>query len=252
MRPGRGQMTGSIPRRIRRAIRRLTGTLTRHPATAVAGVVVLAAVALGVVALSRSVLPWLSDAAAIRAALQEFGPAAPVAFVLVQAGQVILAPVPGQVLGFASGYLFGTIPGTAYSLLGAALGSYVVFRLSRRFGRAYVEARLDPGAVAHFDHLAHRGGLPALFLVFLVPGLPDDAVCFVAGLTDLRIRDMLVVSLAGRLPGYLVVNAAGAQLAADQYVLTGGLVALLLALSLVGYLRRRSLIEWIGRAQGVV
>lgn len=203
---------------------------------------VLAVALIGSAALVGRFLPWLTDPASLRAAFEAAGPYAPAVFVLVQAGQVIFAPIPGQALGFAGGYLFGATYGTAYSLLGATLGSYVVFRLSRRYGRQHVERAFDQGLVEQFDALVERRGLLALFVVFLVPGLPDDVVCFVAGLTDLRIRDMLVVSAAGRLPGYFLVNAAGAQLEAGDTATAVLLVGALVTLSVLGYVWRDALI----------
>ncbi|MEF8901464.1 MAG: TVP38/TMEM64 family protein [Halovenus sp.] len=191
----------------------------------------------------RRYVPWLTNAEALRVGIESYGPLAPAVFISLQAAQVIVAPIPGQVLGFVSGYLFGTVYGTVYSLVGAAIGSYVVFRLSRRYGRTYVERAIDPQLIAKFDTFAGRRGLAVLFAVFLVPGIPDDAICFVAGLTELRIRDMVIVSTVGRLPGYLLVNAAGAQLAANRLLETALLVAILLALSVVGYIWRREVLR---------
>lgn len=208
----------------------------------------LTAVLLGSAALVGRYLPWLTDPASLRAAFEAAGPYAPAVFVLVQAAQVVVAPIPGQALGFAGGYLFGATYGTAYSLLGATLGSYVVFRLSRRYGRRHVERAIAPELIEQFDALVQRRGLFALFAVFLVPGLPDDVVCFVAGLTDLRIRDMLVVSAAGRLPGYFVVNAAGAQFEAGDVSTSVLLVGALVALSVLGYVRRDALLARLAGA----
>lgn len=233
------QPPGTRKARLARAVFTSPAARRRTAAWLLAFAVLLA----GSAVLVSRYAPWLADAAALRSGVEAAGPFAPVAFVLLQAVQVIVAPIPGQVLGFVSGYLFGTVLGTVYSLLGAALGSYVVFRLSRRYGRRHVERAIDPSLVERFDALVQRRGLTALFAVFLVPGLPDDVVCFVAGLTDLRIRDMLAVSVAGRLPGYLVVNAAGAQLAAGELTEAVALVAVLAVLAVLGYVRRDALLR---------
>lgn len=208
----------------------------------------LFALAVGLVLLTaafRHYVPAATDAEALRAEIRAFGPLAPVAFVALQAAQVVVAPVPGQVLAFVSGYLFGMLPGAAYSLLGAAIGSYVAFRLSRRFGRTYVERVVTAETLTRFDALTADRGLAVLFFVFLVPGLPDDVVCFAAGLSDLSVREMVVVSVLGRLPGYLVLTAAGAGLAAERLQWTALLLAAALALTVLGYVYRERALGWV-------
>lgn len=220
-------------------------TSSRAKQQTITWLLLLVGVLVGGTVVQRLYLPWLTDPVAIRRLIDSFGPFAPVAFVLLQATQVVVAPIPGQVLGFVSGYLFGTVYGTLYSLLGAAIGSYVVFRVSRRYGRSYVERVVDPAFVEQFDGVARRRGLFALFLAFLIPGLPDDAICFLGGLTELRIRDMVVVSVVGRAPGYLVVNAAGAELAAGRLTETLLIVAVLVVLTVLGYVWRDTLLRRI-------
>lgn len=213
-----------------------------------AWLVVAAVFLVGGLLLVREALPWLLQPASLVAYVEAAGPYAPAAFVVLQAMQVVLAPIPGQVLGFVGGYLFGTVHGTVYCLLGATVGSYVVFRLSRRFGRRHVERAIEPDIVQQFDALVQRHGLAALFAVFLVPGLPDDVICFVAGLTDLRIRNMLVVSAVGRLPGYLVVNAAGAELEAGDATSAALLIGVLSTVTVLGYLYRTTLLRRLAGA----
>lgn len=191
--------------------------------------------------------PGLADPDGIRAVVDRFGPAAPLAFVLLQAAQVVFAPIPGQVVAFAGGYLFGPVWGTVYSVIGATLGSYVVFRLSRRFGRPYVDRIVEPAALARFDAAVDEAGAYALLVVFLVPGLPDDVVCFAAGLTNIDLRTFLAVSVVGRLPGYLLVTVAGADLAAARPDRALGLLAAIGLLSLLGYVVRDRLLRWLSR-----
>lgn len=56
-------------------------------------------------------------------------PFAPFIFVLLQASQIVLAPIPGQLIAFVGGYLFGVVQGTIYSLIGAVLGRQSYFSL---------------------------------------------------------------------------------------------------------------------------
>jgi uncharacterized membrane protein YdjX (TVP38/TMEM64 family) len=209
------------------------------------GALVLALVTVG--AGVRLFAPTLFDPLALRALVLSFGPLAPVAFVLLQAVQVVVAPVPGQVVGLVGGYLFGAVLGTLLSLLGVAIGSTVVFVLSRRYGRPYVERWIVPETLDRFDDLVERAGLPGLFVVFFVPGLPDDAICFLAGLTTIPVRKLVAVAVVGRAPGFLLVAVAGADLAAGRLSAALWLLAALTAASLAGYLYREQIVAALSR-----
>ncbi|MFC6952350.1 TVP38/TMEM64 family protein [Halorubellus litoreus] len=174
----------------------------------------------------------------LRALVLSTGPLAPATFVLAQAMQVVVAPIPGQTFAFLAGYLFGPWRGVAYSLLGATIGTYVAVRLASALGRERVERLVDDDALTSLDAIVDRRGLLATFLVFLVPGVPDDVVCFAAGLLGLDARDVALVSVLGRFPGYLVLTTAGAGVATDAYATTAVLLAAAGGATLLAYLER--------------
>lgn len=204
----------------------------------------LAVFAVGTFAFAAA-LPDLTDPLAVRDWVLSFGPLAPVAFVLLQAAQVVFAPIPGQVLGFAGGYLFGALEGTALSLLGATIGSVVVFVAARRLGRPFVEDVLAESVVEAFDDLVASDGVLVLFAVFLLPGLPDDAICLLAGLTTVPLWQLTAVSVLGRLPGYLVVAYAGDRAAAASLAESALLLAVFAVLALAAYRRREAILDRI-------
>lgn len=183
----------------------------------------------------RAFAPHLADPEWIRSAVERLGPYAGVAFVAAQAAQVILAPIPGQTLGVAGGYLFGVLPGTAYSVVGVVLGSTAVFVLARRFGRPYVEPVVDDDVLERFDSFVEERGAVGLFVVFLFPAFPDDAVCALAGLTTLRIRTLVAV---GRTPTFLVVALVGERAADGRLLAAAGILAALALLSAAVYFGR--------------
>lgn len=205
-------------------------------------VLVAAAVTFGLPRL----VPALTDPVTVRATIDSAGPLAPLVFLVVQALQVLIAPIPGQILGFVAGYLFGVVWGTTLSVLGATIGGYIAFTLARRYGRPVVERFVEDEAIEWFDTFSTDHGHVALFLVFLVPGLPDDAVCLLAGVSDLDSRWFLLASVVGRLPGYFVVALAGSQLAEARPLQTTLLLFILAVVSALGYLGRTRLAHWLG------
>lgn len=202
----------------------------------------------GVTILLRRQVAFLADAEAARAYVRGFGICAPLALIALQALQVVLVPVPGQVLAAVAGYLFGPWWGTLYNVVGIGIGSAAAFWLSRRFGRGYVERMVAEDALATFDGFVERRGLLTLFVLFLLPGLPDDAICFVGGLTHIPLRRLVVVAVVGRAPAFFLANVFGDLLATGDIGVAVGLLVFVTGLSALGYANRdriaRRLNEW--------
>jgi uncharacterized membrane protein YdjX (TVP38/TMEM64 family) len=152
-----------------------------------------------------------ADQERLREWVAGFGPWGPLASVALNVAQVLLAPVPGQFVGMANGYLYGVWLGTLYSMAGLVLGRGLAIALARRFGRRLVERLVDPVRLEHWDRIVDQQGPLFFFLVFLFPFLPDDLLCFLVGLSRLSIPRMLVLAGLGGLPGVFVSCWVGAH-----------------------------------------
>jgi uncharacterized membrane protein YdjX (TVP38/TMEM64 family) len=128
----------------------------------------------------------------------------PLVFVVLQILQVLVFVLPGEIAQIAGGYLFGTLWGTVLSVLGISLGSLLNFFLARNLGTRFVAKLFGQRRLDGFDVIrtSPRAAF-AFFLLFLIPGLPKDLLCFVAGLSALRPLVFLGISMVGRFPGIL-------------------------------------------------
>lgn len=208
---------------------------------------VVALVLVGAVVLLRPYWSLLADARALRHYVDGFGVWAPLAFIALQTAQVLLAPIPGQVMAVVGGYLFGPWWGTLYNMVGITVGSTLAFWLSRRYGRAYAERMFDDDALETFDTVADRHGLLALFVMFLIPGLPDDVLCFAGGLTTIPLRRLVLVAILGRAPAFFLVNVFGDLLATGDVYAATVLLVVIVALSVAGYRYRNLLLTFFSR-----
>jgi len=138
----------------------------------------------------------------------------PLVLIGLSIGQTLVAPIPGQVINFVAGYLYGPWAGTAYSWIGLALGAGLAMLLARFAGRPLVERLVSAKSLGQIDRLAAGKGLGFFFLFFLIPGLPDDLLCFVAGLTTLPLRVLWLMAVVARVPGLVAAVWLGAS--ADQ------------------------------------
>jgi uncharacterized membrane protein YdjX (TVP38/TMEM64 family) len=149
--------------------------------------------------------------------LESLGPWATVVFVGLQAFQVVAAPIPGEATGILGGYLYGPYLGTLLSTIGLTLGSLIAFLLARYFGRPFAERFVSPATMERFDYLLHHKGVFLIFVLFLIPGFPKDALCYLLGLGHLSILEFLLIGGVGRLLGTLLLTLQGNFLRLHQY-----------------------------------
>ena len=176
-----------------------------------------------------------SDFQKIREFILSFGALSPIVFILLHILQVFIAPIPGQLVGFVGGYLFGVWLGTLYSIIGTVLGTLVIVSLVKKFGEPFVRKMVDKKTYKKFDHFCKKNGIITLFLIYLLPFFPDDAISFIAGLSKIKIRHIILVAFIGRLPGMFGLSLIGAGVAKSEANFATILVGILILISFIIY-----------------
>jgi uncharacterized membrane protein YdjX (TVP38/TMEM64 family) len=167
---------------------------------------------------------------------------APLVFIAVQFGQVVLFVIPGEVAQAAGGYIFGMWGGMLYSVVGILLGSTFNFYLARLLGVPFVAAVFGADRLSQFDKvLTSKRATVTFFLLFLIPGVPKDALCYVAGLSTLRFPVFMLISTVGRLPGIAGSSALGGAAANRMWITVGTITVGALVLFVAGLLHRERL-----------
>jgi len=193
----------------------------------------------------------LTDRDRVLAWLRGFGAWAPLVFIVLSVLQVIIAPIPGQVIGVAGGYLFGVWAGWLYALIGTMLGSGVAMWLGRRLGRPLAARLVSEETLARFDRFSNRRGAVFFLLVFLLPFAPDDVACFAVGLSPLPLLPMWLMATIVRLPTGMMSVIIGDNIAGLPIgVLMAGVAALVLMVGLTWKYQDRiegRLMRWITR-----
>jgi phospholipase D1/2 len=162
--------------------------------------------------------------------------------------------MPITVLIVATVMVFGASSGFVYALVGAMLGAAVSFGAGKLIGRHGVR-RI---AGEHINKLSHRlakRGILAVFVVRVLPVAPFTIVNLVAGASHIRLRDYLIGTLLGLLPGMLAITLFSDRLVATLrdpspktiVVLAGAVVAIVAAMFLLRTLLKR---HNMARAQG--
>lgn len=170
----------------------------------------------------------------LESVIADAGALGPLLLIVLQFLQTLIAPLPGGVVSFAAGYLFGTVLGTVYTMIGLVLGFTLIFVLARKFGRPFVERFVSKKNLDKFDYLVEDKGVFIIFLIFLMPFFPDDLLCYIVGLTKIPLKTLIIVTFLARIPVNMVFAFAGDGIADANttlviYVIAVGLMASALA-----------------------
>lgn len=194
------------------------------------------------------IMTVIRDREALRGWILGWGWAGSLAFIALQAFQVIVFVVPGEVVQIAGGWIFGLWPSLGLSILGIGLGSLANFAAGRLLGRPFVVSLFGEEKVGHAEQVAQGGKAAAgFFLLFVIPGIPKDILCYVAGLTTMRFWSFLAVSMLGRLPGIFGSAWIGSATQRGDYRVAIVIAVLASALFLAGLLFRERIVTAIGR-----
>jgi Uncharacterized conserved protein len=155
-------------------------------------------------------LSWFGSRDAITTSMEHSGIWGPVVLFILFILQVFLAFIPGQALMVASGYLYGFWGGFLLSWLSLVAGGEIAYVLARNYGRPFAEKWISPTVLERWNKAAAGQGIAFYAISLVMPLVPNDAMCYVAGLgTISRIR-FSIANLLGRGMACIITSAAGA------------------------------------------
>jgi len=147
----------------------------------------------------------------LRLLVRSWGPWAPLGIIAFQVVQIVVAPLPGDALSFASGYCLGFWPTIVWLMTGVLCGASADFLLIKLLGRRLLKYFLPPDRLAQLDALVLRKGTAYIFLLLLVPNPVGDWVYYLAGLTAIPYPLFIAFVLVGKLPSNLLNCSLGAS-----------------------------------------
>jgi 1-acyl-sn-glycerol-3-phosphate acyltransferase len=176
---------------------------------------------------------WINDREMVTTSMEHLGIWGPIVLCILFVLQVFLAFIPGQALMVACGYLYGFWGGFLLSWLSLVVGGEAAFILARYYGRSFAEKWISPNVLSRWDKSAEGQGVGFFALSLVMPLVPNDAMCYVAGLGKISHRRFSAANLLGRGLACIITSWIGAFGAhAPTYV---WLILLAIAICLVGW-----------------
>ncbi|MCS7002328.1 MAG: VTT domain-containing protein [Dehalococcoidia bacterium] len=151
----------------------------------------------------------LSDETVLHDWLASLGPFGPLAIIALQIVQIVFAPIPGQVIGMAAGYMYGFWGGMALTFIGGTLGAVCAMLAGRHVGRPLVAKFAEGAIIAYVRRFDHVRSPMVWACVFALP--IGDPICFAAGLTRVPLHLLIVGAMIGRMPFQVMSTFFGAE-----------------------------------------
>ncbi len=166
-----------------------------------------------------------------RMALQDWVDASPVraiaAFIAVYAAAVAISFPGASILTIFGGYLFGLAIGVPAIVVAATLGASVIFLAAKTALADFLHSRAG-GFVKKMEKGFHEDELNYMFVLRLIPAFPFWAINIAAGLLGVSLRNFVLGTFFGIIPGTFVYAsigaAAGAAFDAGEDVTLSGIL----------------------------
>ena len=159
----------------------------------------------------------------------------PIVFMLLNTLQVLLAIIPGGPFEVAAGALFGPWIGSLMCDIAMSAGGVITFLFVKKFGMKFIELFTTREKIesVKFLHSSKRS-TTLLFLFFLLPGTPKDLMCYVVGLTDIKLSSWILINVVGRFPAILLSALGGSALGEQRYSIFIATFAIIIVLYFLG------------------
>ena len=151
----------------------------------------------------------------------------------IQVLQVIVSPIPGQVVEITMGICYGSVCGALLCLSGSAIGAALIMIFVKRFGVKAVELFISTDEINNMKFINSEKKLEKLvFFLFVLPGTPKDPLIFFFGLTKIKTSTFVIIQTLARAPAMFATTLGGKYLAEQNY--WGAIIIFAIMLILAG------------------
>lgn len=174
--------------------------------------------AIACILLYYPMIDFFKDPTAIKSQLAETGIFGQCIVTMTMTLQVIFVFLPGEIIEILAGFMYGPIGGMLICLLGAALGSCIIYLFVQKLGLRFIDTFLGKGKIDEVRFLKKQKNLDIIiFIIFLIPGTPKDIITYFIPLTTMPLSKFLWITTIARIPSVITSTISGTALGLAQY-----------------------------------
>jgi len=145
----------------------------------------------------------------LRQLILGFGGWGIISYIVINLLQCIIIPVPTTLTVLVGTAIYG--PGTAffYATIGVILGSSIAFVIGRYCSKPVIYWIFGKEKVEKYQNILNKRAELILFLTLTLPFFPDDLICMMAGVSDIKYIKFLIISIFARGVGLATISFFG-------------------------------------------
>ena len=171
----------------------------------------------------------------LKAQLDQFGNWGKLFLILIMAVQVVFVFLQGEIIEVASGFCYGEIQGLVICLLGAMIGTVIIYWFVEKYGIRFINKFFNQEKLHEISFLKGKKNLELiLFIIFFIPGTPKDILTYFAPLTRIKLSSFLLITTVARIPSIITSTIGGHSLSEQNYPFTIAVFVITGIISIVG------------------
>jgi uncharacterized membrane protein YdjX (TVP38/TMEM64 family) len=211
-------------------------------------VMIIAVLPILIMVFRPDVIDLFRSRESIDAMIAEYKTASVFIFIGMQVLQMVIAIIPGQLIQVAAGYTYGFWISFIISFAGAVLGTIAAYYVAMFLGRDVMHLIFDEKKISDFiATLNSKRAVVTTFILFLIPGIPKDLLIYAAGVSEMKARVFVPVSILGRVPSLMGSLLVGGMIKSNSYTALIVLVSIGVVLFILGVLFHKRLIVWFDK-----
>jgi len=133
--------------------------------------------------------------------VEQLGLIGPAVFILIYIAACVLF-IPGSALTLGAGAIFGVVKGSFIVSIGSTLGATAAFLVGRYLARDWIARKIERNEkFTAIDQAVGAEGWKIVGLTRLSPVFPFSLLNYAYGLTKVSLRDYVLASWIGMMPG---------------------------------------------------
>ena len=131
--------------------------------------------------------------------MKKLGVLAPLVFMFIQIIQVVFPVIPGGASCLAGVLAFGPVEGFFYNEIGLVIGSVIAYYLAKAYGLKIINSLFKKEQVDKYLNYIRTNKFEKIFFWGIVlPGFPDDLLCYISGLSNITFKKFLAIIILGK------------------------------------------------------